>query len=216
MNPYEVLGVSSNASDEEIKSKYRTLSRKYHPDANVGKPNQKELEEKFKEVQQAYNAIMDERQGKTVYNNSYGFNGYNNSDSYESQDDQYMNSALNYIRNGYYREGLNVLNNVKNRQASWYYYSAFSNYQVGNNAIALEHITTACNMEPGNPYYIGLLNEISSGGSRYQQRSNSYGGNPVSGNFNTRIIKYICAGLLCADCICGGGLGYGLPIICCL
>lgn len=40
MDPYKVLGVSSNATDDEIKKAYRTLSRKYHPDANVGNPNQ--------------------------------------------------------------------------------------------------------------------------------------------------------------------------------
>ena len=47
MDPYKVLGVSYNASEDEIKKAYRSLSRKYHPDANVGKPNQKEYEEKF-------------------------------------------------------------------------------------------------------------------------------------------------------------------------
>jgi len=45
MDPYKVLGLSSNCSDEELKTQYRKLSRMYHPDANVGKPNQKELEE---------------------------------------------------------------------------------------------------------------------------------------------------------------------------
>ncbi|HMM06830.1 MAG TPA: DnaJ domain-containing protein [Clostridiales bacterium] len=57
-DPYKVLGVSSDASDEEIKKAYRKLCMKYHPDANVDNPNKAQAEEKFKEVQQAYEAIM--------------------------------------------------------------------------------------------------------------------------------------------------------------
>ena len=58
-DPYSVLGVSRNASDEEIKKAYRNLSRKYHPDANVNNPNKAQAEEKFKEIQAAYNQIME-------------------------------------------------------------------------------------------------------------------------------------------------------------
>ena len=76
MDPYKVLGVSYNASEDEIKKAYRSLSRKYHPDANVGNPNQKEYEEKFKEVQQAYNMIMDQRQGKTQARQGFGGQGF--------------------------------------------------------------------------------------------------------------------------------------------
>lgn len=61
-DPYQVLGVSRGASDEEIKKAYRALSRKYHPDANVNNPNRDEAEEHFKEVQQAYDQIMKEKQ----------------------------------------------------------------------------------------------------------------------------------------------------------
>ena len=60
-NPYEVLGVSPNASDDEIKKAYRDLTRKYHPDANVNNPLADLAEEKFKEVQEAYDTIMHER-----------------------------------------------------------------------------------------------------------------------------------------------------------
>lgn len=62
MDPYKVLGVSRSASQEEIKKSYRNLSRKYHPDANINNPNKKEAEDKFKEIQQAYHQIMDERE----------------------------------------------------------------------------------------------------------------------------------------------------------
>ena len=57
-NPYEVLGVSPSASDDEIKKAYRDLTRKYHPDANVDNPLADLAEEKFKEVQEAYDMIM--------------------------------------------------------------------------------------------------------------------------------------------------------------
>ena len=62
IDPYQVLGVSRSASDDEIKKAYRSLSRKYHPDANINNPNKDQAEEKFKQVQQAYDQIMKERQ----------------------------------------------------------------------------------------------------------------------------------------------------------
>ena len=58
IDPYQVLGVSRSASDDEIKKAYRSLSRKYHPDANINNPNKDQAEEKFKQVQQAYDQIM--------------------------------------------------------------------------------------------------------------------------------------------------------------
>lgn len=78
-NPYEVLGVSPSATDEDIKKAYRKLSRQYHPDANVNSPNAAKAEEKFKEIQQAYNQIMREKQqgySGGYQNGAYGQNGY--------------------------------------------------------------------------------------------------------------------------------------------
>ena len=67
IDPYSVLGVNRGASDEEIKKAYRSLSRKYHPDANINNPNKAQAEERFKEIQAAYNQIMDERQNGSYY-----------------------------------------------------------------------------------------------------------------------------------------------------
>ncbi len=65
-NPYDVLGVNSNASDDEIKKAYRQLCRKYHPDANVNNPDADKAAEMFKDVQDAYNRVMDDRK-KGIY-----------------------------------------------------------------------------------------------------------------------------------------------------
>ena len=224
MDPYKVLGVSYNASEEEIKKAYRNLSRKYHPDANVGNPNQKEYEEKFKEVQQAYNMIMDQKQGKGQAQQAYGddFWGFGGQgfggqragyQQGETKDEQYMRSAANYIQNGYYREGLNVLEQVQDRNGQWYYYSAFANYKVGNNAIAIDHARTACALEPDNYYYANLLNQLQGGETRYQQRSSQYGGNPSMAGSN--YCGQICGTCLVMNLCCGGGY-MGIPVLCCI
>lgn len=66
IDPYSILGISRDASDEEVKKAYRKLSRKYHPDANIDNPNKEQAEEKFKQVQQAYEQIMKEREQEPV------------------------------------------------------------------------------------------------------------------------------------------------------
>ena len=125
MNPYDILGVSPSATDEEVKKAYRTLSRKYHPDANVGKPNEKEAEEKFKQIQQAYTQIMKEReQGYTSGGHAGGFGGYGgysgSRTSGGSSDEIELQAAANFINTGRYREALNVLSGIKSRPSQWY------------------------------------------------------------------------------------------------
>ena len=99
-DPYKVLGISRDATDDEVKQAYRKLSRKYHPDANINNPNKDKAEEMFKLVGQAYNQIMDER--KNGYSGGYG--GYG-SGSYGSGGYGNGGSAYGGSGNGNYGGG---------------------------------------------------------------------------------------------------------------
>ena len=90
-DPYEVLGLKRGASDEEIKKAYRTLSRKYHPDANINNPNAAQAEEKFKQVQAAYDQIMKEK--------DQGYSGYGSTNGYRRRSGRYGRSSR-YERSG--------------------------------------------------------------------------------------------------------------------
>lgn len=144
-NPYEVLGVPQSASDDEVKKAYRDLSRKYHPDANVNNPLADLAEEKFKEVQEAYDMIMKQRaQG----GGSYSYGGGSSAGGGNSQDVE-MQAVINFINSRHYQEAINLLNRMPNRTSMWYYASAVANASIGNNIVAMEHAQQAVNMEPG-------------------------------------------------------------------
>ena len=144
-NPYEVLGVSPSASDDEIKKAYRELSRKYHPDANINNPLADLAAEKFKEVQEAYDTIMRERTSGSGYSYGYG-SGYGNSygNGYTGgQIDPRLQAAANYINSRRYREALNTLDQVNERSGMWYYLSSCANAGCGNNILARDHAAQA-------------------------------------------------------------------------
>lgn len=216
-DPYSILGVPRNASDDEIKKAYRNLSRRYHPDANINNPDKEKAEACFKEVQQAYQQIMKEREYGSDYSSDYGpFRGFNaqyrqagegsgNSDN--SEEDLHLRAAANYINSRHYPEALNLLNSITNRNALWYYYSAIANSGIGNNVIALEHAREALRRDPGNFQYQMLVSQLESGGAWYQQRQG-----PYQTTFSTGggwCVKLCIANLLCNLCCnglcCGGG-----------
>ena len=181
-NPYDVLGVSPGASDDEIKKAYRDLTRKYHPDANVDNPLADLAEEKFKEVQEAYDTIMHERQaggsggysyGGSSYGGSGGYSGYGGSSGgysgyQNAQADPRLQAAVNYINSRRFREALNTLDQVPERSALWYYLSGCANAGLGNNVLARDHAAQAVNMEPNNLQYRQLLNQLEFSSQRYQ------------------------------------------------
>ncbi|MBQ9064322.1 MAG: J domain-containing protein [Blautia sp.] len=202
-DPYSVLGVGRNATDEEVKKAYRQLSRKYHPDANINNPNRAAAEEKFKEVQQAYEQIMKDREyGRDT---SYGgFGSFGGQESgYQDEEALRRKAAANYIQNSHFQEAMNVLQGLKERNGEWYYLSAMANMGVGNNVIALEHMRTAVNLDPGNAQYRMLLQRMEGGGSWYMDQSRPF--SVVQGG-DDMCLNVCLANLACNLCCPGGGI----------
>ncbi len=198
LNPYEVLGVSASASDEEIKKAYRSLSRKYHPDANVNNPNKEQAEEKFKQIQQAYDQIMKEKQQGYSYGGNRTYGGYS---SRSSSDSIELQAAANYIANRHYAEALNVLNSISfaARGARWYYYSAMANAGAGNNVTAKEQIDRAVTLEPSNMEYRQFKQHLDFGGTWYQNMGHEYE-RPYAGTGNW-CLSMLFLNMLC-NCCC--------------
>ena len=205
-DPYKVLGVSPDASDEEIKRAYRKLAKQYHPDLN---PGDTYAAKKMQEVNAAYEQIKnpEKAQPNPGSQNSYGGYGYDpfggawqHAYQQSQQGDPYLRSAAQYIRFGRYQEALNALQNSTEKTARWYYLSALANDGLGNQVTALEHIKRAVSMEPDNYEYIQALNQIESGGTAYRRQAGNFRGfTMASSPFASLCLCYLC-NLFC----CGG------------
>ena len=175
MDPYQILGVSPSASDDEVKQAYRTLSKKYHPDANINSEHQAEYTEKFKQVQNAYKTIMDSRK-KGFTQQNFGGQGQSQSTyQYNGNEQAAFNDAAAYINAGRFQDALNVLEQIRTRNSIWFYYSALAMNGIGNNVTALEYAQTAAQMEPGNIQYIFLVQQLQAGSGQYRSTQQSYG-----------------------------------------
>ncbi len=209
-DPYKVLGLSQNATDEEVTAAYRKLAKKYHPDVN---PGDKSAEERMKEINAAYDSIKSgawkREQTQSQYGSSYsqydpwGF-GYGYGYQQAEQNDPFRSVEV-YVNAGHYREALTVLKNFSTRTAKWFYYSAIANAGLNNNVEALSHARQAVSMEPHNQQYLSLLRTLESGGADYWQRRVNYSTPRSVGQIGlSRIIWGICIfRMLCR--LFGGG-----------
>ena len=197
-DPYKVLGVSPDASDEEIKKAYRRLAKKYHPDLN---PGDKVAAQKMQEINAAYEQIKNpEKAAPNQGGYSYDpFGGFYGQRTYTQRDtgDQYQNAAFQYVRMGRYQEALNILNNSTNKNARWYYISAIANDGLGNQVTALEHIRKAVSMEPDNYEYLHLLRNIENGGTEYRRHAGSFRGFEMRGSPCTSLLLCWFVNLFC-------------------
>ena len=134
-DPYRVLGVDPNATEDEIKKAYRSLAKKYHPDVNHGAP---EAEAKMKEVNEAYSTVMKMRRTGSSGNYSGGYGGYSGASAGygygnyggTSAGSPHLAAARNYIRSGYYQEGLRILEEMSDRSAEWYFLAGGAEFRA--------------------------------------------------------------------------------------
>lgn len=164
-NPYKVLGVPEGASEEECAAAYKKLAKKYHPDLN---PDNPAAAEKMAEINAAYDQI---KSGNTS-GNTYGRSAYGAGSSYDyyrqrryssGASPDYYTAAAQFINNRQFSQAMNVLNNIGDRTAQWYYLAAVANMGLGDQRLALSYIQQACAMEPNNYTYQSVYSQIRNG-----------------------------------------------------
>ncbi len=198
-DPYKVLGVSRDATDDEVKAAYRALAKKYHPDNYANNPLSDLVEEKMKEINEAYDTIRKERaaggSSSRTGGGSYGgsYEGYTGG----------LGNIRTLISNGRYSEAELMLDSVSSndRGAEWHYLKGCVLLQRGAFYDAQRHIDTACYMDPGNAEYSrakdSIRNYAAGGGRQYRSAGSS------------NDMCDLCSTLVCMDCMCeccGGDL----------
>lgn len=215
-DPYQVLGVAPGVSDDDLKKAYRKLSAKYHPDNNVNNPNKAQAEERFKEVQQAYDSIMRMRHsgGRENYQNPYGANsggtsgngygtGYQGQTNYSYKDPNQaeFGAIADLLNRGLYGDAMLRLSRVpmNMRTGMWYYLKAHALWGLGNAMAAIESMRQAVTLEPGNIVFKQDYDRMTESSRAYSATSRSYG--PMTAESGLMgLLDWICCFLRCFIC----------------
>lgn len=207
-DPYQVLGVSPSATDEQIKNAYRELARKYHPDNYVNNPLADLAQEKMKEINEAYDQIQRQRKqqqqsysGQASANRGYSNAGYSRQ-SYSGQGRSQFADIRQLLNSNRLSEAEELLEGIpqQRRDAEWYYLRGRVFYVHGWLDQAYSYYTRAVQMNPGNAEYQTALNQL-----MWQRNT----GRPSGGYGDYRNVQSggmsgcdMCSGLICADCCC--------------
>ena len=203
-DPYKILGVSPTATDDEIKSAYRALARKYHPDKYRDSDLAEMAGEKMKEINAAYDEIQKIRAGKangagTGTTGGYGGQAYGQSygQSYRSGNPYVTARQLINLRR--VAEAAQILSTIpeSERGAEWHFLMGCIAVSRGHYVDAQQFFDTACGMDPSNAEYRDARD-------RLRNRGNSFGGGQTTRASSCSCCD-ICAALACIDCCCGNG-----------
>ena len=208
-DPYSILGVSPGATDEEVKTAYRNLARRYHPDNYDDSNPLKELaKEKMQEINAAYDEIQRDRTTTSSSSSSYGNNGYYGGYTSGNSNSTVYAEIRQKINERRYREAEELLRNVPEfeRTADWHFLVSVCLMQRGRTADAMRELEIACSMDPSNLEYQKAKEMFNTSGSRY---GSTYYGDGRRYRSSSDDACDCCMNLICLDCLCecmGGDL----------
>lgn len=203
-NPYEVLGVREDATDEEIKEAYRALARKYHPDKYIDEGLKEMATEKMKTINEAYEEIKNIRAGKSSAGGSGSAGGYGSYGSSGSGGSGDFAEVRRLINAGAYMQAERILDAMPAdcRGAEWHFLRGCILLRRGWVHDAAKYFDTACRMDPQNAEYRNARLNI----ERMAQQGSA---GRTTGTVCADDGCGCCANLMLADCCCecmGGDL----------